>query len=243
MLMDERKQASKRKWLAFVIAWGTGVLVFLAGYLLAKWKLETMSVGLFIALPSVMSGASSAYLARHGFRLSTTLGLSLLPPISALLLLIWFAWEGLLCALIALPIIALASLIGAGLGYAVGRRFPVRNRLLSVAFALPLFVMAVEAHLQDPNVRHEVSTTLEIAAPPSTVWRYAGEFPTIPDGNLDWPFSLGVPYPTRSSLAAAAVGATRECYFSSFVAIERVEIWEPEHLLHFAVVTAEPWAL
>ncbi len=80
-----------------------------------------------------------------------------------------------------------------------------------------------------PPVR-PIVTTIEIAAPPETVWRYVVELPDIPEPR-EWYFRAGIAYPTR----ARRVGSTRYCDFSTGSFVEPITTFDKPRNLAFDV--------
>lgn len=195
--------------------------------------------GLFVLTP-FMVGLTTAYLANRAAPLSSDASLGLVMSAAGLggLALLLFALEGLVCIFLAAPLGAAMAAVGG----VIGRRLALadyrggRPTLMSVA-ALPL-VFAAEAALP-PAVPLQTLERIEIAAPPSAVWRAL----TRMDAILPEPgpaFQLGLAYPVRAEIFGEGVGAERRGVFSTGVARERVTEWAPDRKLTFAVLSNPP---
>jgi hypothetical protein len=87
-----------------------------------------------------------------------------------------------------------------------------------------------------PSV-YEVTTSIEIAATPDSVWQHVITYADMPEPT-EWLFRSGIAYPRRVRLAGAGVGATRFCDFSTGSFVEPITAWEPARRLEFDVVAS-----
>jgi uncharacterized membrane protein YhaH (DUF805 family) len=198
--------------------------------------------GLFAAIPFAQ-GAIAAYL--YSIHRERTVGqcvfvalLSVTVTCAALLAL---AVEGVVCIAMAAPIAGAFAAIGALFGYAVGRP-RVRPNAAAIVLCM-LFapaIMGAEKIASPVAPTYEVSTSIDIAAPPSEVWKHVIRFPDLPPPT-ELPFRVGVAYPIRAKIVGEGVGAVRYCQFSTGDFVEPITIWNPGHELAFSVRTsAEP---
>ncbi len=147
--------------------------------------------------------------------------------------LIVLAFEGVICILMALPIM----LPAAGIGGLIGHLIAVSTSAKSPSWAVILLLMpssaAIEHALTQP-VLFEAVTVVEIDAPPEAVWEQVVAFPEITSspGIL---FQLGVAYPVRARIAGTGVGAVRYCEFSTGDFVEPITVWNQPHHLAFSV--------
>jgi uncharacterized protein YndB with AHSA1/START domain len=147
--------------------------------------------------------------------------------------------EGVICLIIASPI--LLAIIAIGLGIGVGVGSAIRNPLLRASFVpLGLLVAAYDAHTGAPVYATSVADTMTIDAPPEYVWRYIASYPEN-DAPVDyWLWQIGLPAPTRSVATAAEVGASRECRFSNGVTLkEKISEFVPNKVMTFEI-TEQP---
>ncbi len=151
------------------------------------------------------------------------------------------AVEGVVCIAMAAPIAGAFAAIGALFGYAVGRP-RVRPNAAAIVLCM-LFapaIMGAEKIASPVAATYEVSTSIDIAAPPSEVWKHVIRFPDLPPPT-ELPFRVGVAYPIRAKIVGEGVGAVRYCQFSTGDFVEPITIWNPGHELAFSVRTsAEP---
>ena len=87
-----------------------------------------------------------------------------------------------------------------------------------------------------PPPLFEVSTTVEVEAPPEVVWAHVVAFTQIPEPE-DWLFQLGIAYPIRADIHGQGAGAVRYCRFSTGSFIEPIDVWDAPRRLKFGVVS------
>jgi len=79
-----------------------------------------------------------------------------------------------------------------------------------------------------------VSTAVDVAADPGTVWEHVVSFSQLaPPSELL--FRLGIAYPVRAEIVGRGAGAVRHCVFSTGAFVEPIEVWNPPRLLRFSV--------
>jgi len=86
---------------------------------------------------------------------------------------------------------------------------------------------------------HEVTTVLEINAPPEVVWRHVVSFPDLapPTERL---FRAGVAAPMRARIDGHGVGAIRYCDFTTGSFVEPITAWDENQLLAFDITAQAP---
>jgi hypothetical protein len=139
--------------------------------------------------------------------------------------------EGLICILMALPLVMPLGALGGWIAY-----MAARSRLRAPGIALLL--MAPPAGITwDVNAHppvFEVRTAIEIAASPEQVWKHVVASSELPEPH-EWFFRAGVAYPQRAGIRGSGVGAVRYCDFSTGAFVEPVEVWDEPRLLRFRV--------
>jgi hypothetical protein len=194
--------------------------------------------GLFVLSPFII-GLTTAYLANR----ETDLGArpTLWLAVGALSLgavgLIGFAFEGIICLLLAAPLVVPLGLIGAIMGRTLARgKRGGRATVASVAIT-PLLLMA--EMLSPPKAGFDSVETIDISAPPEAVWDAVIHMGPIPDPPA-LPFRWGLAYPMRGEFLGEGVGAIRLGVFSTGIAYEQVTEWRPNQALSFIVLSDPP---
>jgi uncharacterized membrane protein YhaH (DUF805 family) len=193
---------------------------------------------LFIGLPFAIGMASSYFYGRNQLRSpgDSILIASIAITLLGLTVFLW-AWEGMICLLMAAPIGYVLAILGAILGYNLQKKknLPVHARriILSMFIILPLTMAAEYAERpQFPTIA--VCTTCYISAPPERVWENIIAFPQLP-APKEWIFQTGIAYPIGATISGAGVGAVRHCKFTTGNFIEPITAWNKRQLLAFNV--------
>ena len=151
--------------------------------------------------------------------------------------LILFALEGLVCLIMAAPLGAGVTLIGASIGHTMAKALHGKGApMMSVAVLPILFALEAAMPPEAPIVVHQ---SILVAAPRDEVWSAL----TSNEPILSSPGMVGragLAYPIRGRLLGEGVGAGRIGTFSTGNARERVTIWEPGRRLAFAVLDQPP---
>jgi hypothetical protein len=144
--------------------------------------------------------------------------------------------EGVICLIMASPILVGIVAIGLAIGAMVGSfvRSPVMR---SSVVPLVLLFAAYDAETGPPVYATAVADTMTIDAPPEYVWRYIVSYPENDTPADYWLWQIGLPLPTRSVATAAEVGATRECRFSKGIVLkEKITELVPNKVVTFDVI-------
>jgi len=219
--------------IAAALAVGLGMLM------VCVYLLESYGAALFLATPLVMGAVAGFVFNRPSQRsLGATAGLATLVMLASALVLLLFAFEGLICIAMAAPIVAPLGILGGCLGKAFADSAGPRSApLLPLILALP--VLAGAERLVNPRApEYCVLTAVEVAAPPARVWPHVVEFPDLPEPD-DWFFRCGIACPLRARIEGRGVGAVRHCEFTTGDFVEPITAWEEPRRLAFDV-TSQP---
>jgi len=220
--------------LGAALAVGLSLLVGTGMMLISVYLLSSYGAALFLGTP-LMMGATAGFIynrtTAHGYGSAVMLGLASVSVACAALLL--FALEGMICVVMALPLLIPLGMLGGVLGKAIAdatRRPP--HELVAGLLVLPLLA-SVEAYFSAAPTR-EVMTAVEIAAPPEAVWQNVVSFPELapPD---EWYFRWGIACPQRARIVGSGVGATRFCEFTTGTFVEPITAWDEPRRLAFDV--------
>lgn len=175
---------------------------------------------------------------------------ALVPGAVAAVLMLAAGFEGLICILMAAPLIAIELLIGAAIGMALVYLVPKGRIRTFIIILVPLVYVsfvAVEGVRADDEHYTPVTTAIEIAAPPEVVWKHVVSFDELPEPK-HWLFKTGIAYPLRARIVGEGVGAVRYCEFTTGPFVEPIEIWDAPRHLRFSVTDnpapmreASPW--
>lgn len=228
----------KEKFLSASVA-----VVFTAGvalsfsYLSAN-VMETYGLGIYLLVPFIGGTISAIVFNRKGRkRLGESASVAVVAGCVSLFAFLIVGFEGVLCLVMAAPVViplfVLGGLLGYAIGRAIGQRFASDITTLILVLLIPGF-MGFESQLEkDIRIRSE-STSIIIEGDPSEVWHEVVEFSPIPEPE-DWMFRIGIAYPTHAEIEGTGVGAIRYCYFSTGAFVEPITHWEENRRLAFDV--------
>ena len=194
------------------------------------YGLGDYGVAVFLLTPALV-GATSAYIHNRPNSQSTssTMLVSFACIVVAGLALLLFAFEGLICILMAAPLAIPATCLGALIGKAIANSTRSQSRHLAGAIVLFPIVASVEL-LYRPDHEYEVMTSVQIDAPAAMVWDNVIDFPVL-DEPVEWYFRMGISCPQRAHIEGRGVGATRYCEFTTGTFVEPITVWNaPRHL-------------
>ena len=217
-------------------ALAVGVSLLVGGVMLwvSVYLLSTYGASLFLGTPLVM-GATAAYLYNrmHSRGWLSSIGVGLAAVFFAGVALLLFALEGVICVGMALPLMLPIGVMGGVLGKAIAdaSRRP-SFELAAVVLVLP--VLAGGESLFVRSTEYVVTSSVEIDAPPATVWQNVVEFPDLPTARA-WYFRLGIACPERARIVGLGVGATRYCEFTTGAFVEPITHWDEPRRLAFDV--------
>lgn len=229
---------------AFAVALSVGLVVPIV--VASTELLGQYGWGVFLGAPFVIGFSCALIYGFHDPRsLGGVLGVALLALFTAGLVLFFTAIEGLICIVMAAPIALLFAFLGALFGYAIQRMRDHGASLPAILPILPLLIAAEGVSHREPPVI-EVTTAMEINAPPNLVWRHVVSFAEIPPPK-QWFFRAGIAHPLRAEINGTGAGAVRRCVFSTGAFVEPIEVWDEPRLLKFSVTQCPPpmeeWSL
>lgn len=219
-----------------IIAIGLTALLGWVFAFLATNIFRDYAFGLFIWLPFVL-GATSTLLYGHNNTAvrSKLFNVSLLTLLVFCLGLLVFAWEGLICLMMALPIGLFFTWFGHWVSYKI-----IKSKIGNTTTTIVLLflsgpsLMAFENTKQSKEDIRFVTTNIEINASPEDVWKNVVAFPQLKDPT-EFIFKTGIAYPINATIKGQGVGAVRHCNFSTGSFVEPISVWDEPRLLKFSV--------
>src|ERR1700733_1383853 len=209
----------------------TGLLLtgLLAGGVIALLKTGLYGWTTFVLVPLLLGGiASWTFRARSALQGA---GLGALGAVVAACSLMTLKVEGLICVMMALPLVMPLGALGGWMAYLVARAAS-RTRGIAMLLMLPLPPGSILWDVEARPPVFAVRTTIEIAAPAERVWKSVVTYSELP-APREWFFHAGVAYPTRARIDAPGIGGTRYCEFTTGPLGEPIEVWEEPHLMRF----------
>ncbi len=194
--------------------------------------------GGFIYLAPMLVGAITVYVAETIERRSW--GYYVWAPFLANLFFVLgtlvIMWEGLICAIVIVPMFAWVGSIG---GMAMGIVCRITNwpkqAIISLA-ALPIALGLGGDYLPTPQVFSSLSATTFISAPPSVVWQQLNYADNIrpEEFGTSWAARIGVPMPLSGITETTETGRVRKSRWAKDVHFEEPIVdWQPERYMRW----------
>jgi uncharacterized protein YndB with AHSA1/START domain len=182
----------------------------------------------FIYLGPCLVGAVTVYVAERqqrrswGYYLWAPYVANLLFVLGTLLVLI----EGLICAIVIVPLFACLGAVG---GLAMGAVCRVTNwprPMLYSLWVLPLLAGAIEPSFSVPEQLRQVERRITIAAPPERVWNEIHAARDIQAAEVEgaWFFRIGVPLPREGVTRLAGAERVRTITMGKNIHFDQVEV-------------------
>ena len=222
---------------AMLVGIGVGIGFGVLAFIFLMYRHEGMGETLFILVP-VSAGFSIGIMTRRkGEAIATAIALT-----SPLLLLILLGAEGVLCALLAFPILLAAIATGLGIGMTVKTLFLDRAKHQTTTIGALLLVgpmMVIGGNqLEQPSLVHPrievIRDSVTVNAPPDRVWK---DILSIDNIQASKPFLMyiGLPIPERCVVQRPGVGAKRTCYFNNGYIEETVTGWNRPYSMELTI--------
>lgn len=189
-------------------------------------------LGSFIYLAPVLCGAVTVFMAERTRRRSWHYYVWA-PWLSTLLMVagsLMIFIEGLICAIVILPLFGILGSVGGVLMGIVCRLTQRAKPVLYSFAALPLVLGAIEPQFPNPERLSSTTRSVFIAATPAQVWQALNDVRDIRGEELGdvWAYRIGVPQPAESITEATAEGHVRHMRWRKNVRFDGlITTWEP----------------
>lgn len=142
-------------------------------------------------------------------------------------------FEGVVCLIMALPLLWGLMAFGGYIPRALRRRGANKLRVNFI----PLLLVLSIADCFTEHIDHRIVTTeMRVDAPPSAIYPHIIAFPPITEPSRFWLCRFGLPYPVESTVSAPAVGASRLCRLSGGIDIgERITRLDSDREIDFDI--------
>ena len=233
MTIDRQKNISRQ-----ALAIGLTCIFGWAFAYLATNVFEDYALGLFIWLPLVMGISSTTLLSYNNTATRRNCqNISFLTLTIFCFGLLTFAFEGIICIVMAAPI----GLLFNWLGFLIGWHIVNKKMAGNTRKALTVFIISVPSlmSIEYATKNHDeqlrpIITSIEIDAPAEIVWKNVIEFPQLNEPT-SLIFRTGIAYPINARIEGHGVGAVRYCNFSTGSFVEPITVWDEPRILKFTV--------
>jgi hypothetical protein len=195
------------------------------------------TLGLFIWLPFVLGASSTLILSYKNTEDRNKLRNNAYVTLFTFSIgLLFFAWEGLICLVMALPIGFTSTYLGFLVAHLLTKnklnsKTPTNVILLSLS--VPALMSFEHAVKWKEDLRY-IKSSIEIIGSPEAVWKNVIEFPQLKEPK-EFIFKTGIAYPINATIAGEGVGAVRNCNFTTGCFVEPITIWDKPQTLQFLV--------
>lgn len=151
-----------------------------------------------------------------------------------------FAWEGMICILLALPLELPLIALGASLAYSLFHKAsvpPLGPGMAAVAAILGISVS--EARDLRPGPSYVASDSILIRATPERVWKEIVHLRKVPPPS-GLMLRTGIACPQSVRLPRPGEGGTRLCTLSTGQILEHIDVWEPSRRLRWTALSTPP---
>lgn len=216
-----------------------GLMTALLGYAVGTSGNESLGLVVFFAAPLGTGFVVAQIVQKRALIIAAAIAIGFASAGVAMAM----GWEGLVCCVLASPILATGFALGAWFGGTVRNKnnSDGKNNLLLLMFSLITFPMLLAAGRFAENSRepfiYEQTITTRITVPCSVAeaWNYIKEIEVL-NGPKPLLLNMGLPVPTRCTLSKNGVGGERLCYFKNGGIIrQRVTRWEPNIKMAFDI--------
>jgi uncharacterized membrane protein YhaH (DUF805 family) len=227
------------KWYTVVVASALPAPFAIAFLYGAAALLGNYGWSLFIAAPFAVSILAPIL---YGYKKKRTYAACLQSAFLALCLTgigaILFRIEGIVCLIMAMPLIAFVAMVGGSIAYRIqggSVKGEVPKIAGSLSVLLPLMALWEAGSPGQPPV-YKVSTAIKVNADPSLVWNRVVCFPAMKEPT-EFMFRAGIAYPTHATIIGTGRGAVRHCVFNTGTFVEPITVYQAPHLLRFDVTS------
>jgi hypothetical protein len=231
---DSRRQPRRQ---AFLLGTAAGVATGVALGVSGTLGFRSYGLSIFVVTPFVSAATAAFVAARVDPDFDSTIGVVFATLGALLATFIVLAFEGLICLVLATPLMIPIALLGGLVGHTIARSGASRASI-ALMLAATAGAQVVDARLTAAPTR-EVMTAIEIAAAPEAVWRNVVSFSEIRTPP-SWLFRTGLSYPLRARIEGQGVGAIRHCEFTTGAFVEPITAWEEPSRLAFDVISQPP---
>ena len=245
----EITERTRKSWILTAISslGYMGILWLLYAEKATQEYVQIMCVSYLFLVPMV-TGALINYFApkEERGRASNLVWRPTMYSIIALCLSLILKIEGIICVLMAAPVILIMSGLGAVLFHTISRTMDERleRRSMMTLLLLPVILGPIEGSFEPATLGAVTESLMEIAAPLDTVWKNIIRVRKIEKDEIPMSLStfMGFPDPVEATLSHEGIGGVRRASFKGNVVFtETIDEWEDKRKLSFTIVanTAE----
>jgi hypothetical protein len=234
---DDRPEPYRARH-ALLLGTAAGVATGVALGASATLVIESYGLSVFVVTPFVSAATAAFIAAKLDPHLESSTPVVLTTLVSLFGTFVVIAFEGVVCLVMAMPLMIPIALLGGLLGHALAKA-RASGATIALMIAATASGQAVDAAGTTTAPARETLTSIEIAASPKDVWRNVVSFADI-QAAPSWLFRTGLAYPLRARIDGHGVGAIRHCEFTTGAFVEPITAWEEPLRLAFDVISQPP---
>jgi hypothetical protein len=193
----------------------------------------------FVLLVPLLVGAATVYVAETQHRCSWAY-YAWAPVLANVLFVLGtmaIMIEGLICAVLIVPLFGVVGAIGGLIMGAVCRKTRWPRRALHGFAVLPLVLGGLEQHLPLPDRERTIEHARIVKASPTEIWRQLENPRDIAPGEVEraWVYRIGVPIPKAGITERTAEGMVRHITMGGGIHFDEIAVdWQPYHHVRWA---------
>lgn len=203
--------------------------------------IESYGIAIFLVLPFFIGALTTILLKKkhlENYTLTKAVFTGFTNIIVISLAILFVGIEGLICIVMASPILLLFVFIGSAIAGTYVKSEQNTNAVI-LFFSVSILGLSFAERDKTPSLS-EVKTSIIINAPIETVWENVVVFPQL-DEPTEILFKAGIAYPINATIEGEGVGAIRYCNFTTGSFVEPITTWNaPTHLAFDVLEQPEP---
>jgi hypothetical protein len=218
----------------FWVIWGLTIIPALIGVILLFTNLAVYGIAIFCILPTVIGFITGIYSKKFISYLGIVAGL-----ISIFLLLIG-AGEGIICILMALPVIFGFIALGSLIGYLIRKADQNYNSPKVIFFPILILIISSigEKFFGESEIKNSISTSLTLPYDKEAIYKKIIAVDTV-DIEQNFLQKLGLPTPRKCILTQEKIGGLRICKFEEGTIIETIKDLKHGELLRMDITKSD----
>jgi hypothetical protein len=215
----------------FWITWAVCLVLNVIACVLLYTGFINYGIVLFCVLPGCI-GLFTGFIPRRVFAI-----VGMIAALLTIFLLLWAGQvEGIVCILMALPIVGLSVLVGYLLGIIIKRLSGRKDSLKISLLPIALFGLAIVVNhaWKGQGSENTVTTTIELNATAAEIYNHIKQVDTV-TAKPHFFHQLGLPYPYKCILTAEREGGQRICEFDAGRIVETILELKKNELLRMKV--------
>ena len=203
--------------------------------------IESYGIAIFLVLPFFIGALTTILLKKkhlENYTLTKAVFTGFTNIIVISLAILFVGIEGLICIVMASPILLLFVFIGSAIAGTYVKSEQNTNAVI-LFFSVSILGLSFAERDKTPSLS-EVKTSIIINAPIETVWENVVVFPQL-DEPTEILFKAGIAYPINATIEGEGDGAIRYCNFTTGSFVEPITTWNaPTHLAFDVLEQPEP---